>query len=50
MIIEKHGVPKRIYTDNNRESNNKLMNLLARKKGFEWIFNSLGQHNAIGEI
>ena len=50
IIIEKHGTPEKIYSDNGLEFNNAITEKLASDYGLTWIRNSPGHHNAIGAV
>ena len=50
LIIEKHGIPEKIYTDNGLEFNNSLAQEFTAEFGVKWIRNSPGHHNAIGAV
>lgn len=50
LIIDKHGIPEMIYSDNGAEfANQNIRNLCDRYK-LKWIFNSPGHHNAVGLV
>lgn len=49
-IIKKHGVPKRILTDNEKEFDNNMCRELAIKYNFVWDFNSPYHHKSVGAI
>ena len=50
MIIDKHGAPQKIYSDNGLEFNNETIKNLCKNYGIEMIFNSPGHHNSIGAV
>jgi len=50
LIIDKHGIPEMIYTDNGREFNNEEVIRVAKDRGIKLVFNSPGHHNAIGAV
>lgn len=50
LILEKHGIPKCIISDNGLEFANKEVENLALERKFEWKFNSPGNHSSVGAI
>lgn len=50
LIIKKHGIPKRIMTDNGKEFKNSTCGELKRKYNFEWTFASPHHHKTMGAI
>lgn len=50
LIIDKHGPPDTIITDNGLEFNNRLITELAERFGITWKFGSLGHHHATGAV
>lgn len=50
LIIKKHGIPRRILTDNGCEFKNKEIRSLTNKYKFDWIYNSPGNHQTMGVV
>ena len=50
IVINRHGAPQRIYSDNGLEFNNDSIRELSLRYGIEWLFNSPGHHNSIGAV
>lgn len=50
LIIKKHGIPKRILTDNGLEFVNKEVQEMAKKYNIAWDFSSPGHHKTIGAV
>jgi hypothetical protein len=50
FIIKKHGISKRIFTDNGLKFKNEHADEIEDKYVFEWIYNSPGHHKTIGVI
>ncbi|KAM0685254.1 hypothetical protein COBT_003537, partial [Conglomerata obtusa] len=48
LIIEKHGIPKTIYSDNGLEFKNLLTDTLTKKYGFIWNYKSPNHHKSTG--
>ncbi|KAI4291275.1 hypothetical protein PAPHI01_0549 [Pancytospora philotis] len=49
-IIEKHGAPQRILTDNGLEFNNLELKSLLSEYGIEHAFSSPGHHETVGAV
>ncbi|KAF9763576.1 Transposon Tf2-6 polyprotein [Nosema granulosis] len=49
-ILNKHGTPSRILSDNGLEFGNKHVQKLAEEYGFEWAFSSPYHHQTVGAI
>jgi transposase InsO family protein len=50
LIIKKHGIPKRILSDNGLEFVNTKMKCMAERYGFEWVLNSPEHHQTVGAV
>lgn len=50
LILEKHGIPKTILSDNGLEFNNDQIRQLTEEYGFKWLYNSPGHHKTVGAI
>lgn len=50
LIISKHGVPKRILSDNGLEFNNQETKKLCIKYGIKWTYNSPRHHESVGAV
>lgn len=50
LIIKKHGIPKKILTDNGKEFRNANVIALCKIKGIEMIHNSPGHHETMGLV
>ncbi|KAI5150401.1 hypothetical protein ENBRE01_1475 [Enteropsectra breve] len=50
LIIRKHGIPKKILTDNGLEFKNKECQELAHRYKIEWAFNSPDHHETVGGV
>lgn len=50
LIIEKHGIPLRILTDNGLEFNNNHVMAMARQYGISWEFSSPNHHQTVGAV
>ncbi|KAF9760593.1 Retrovirus-related Pol polyprotein from transposon [Nosema granulosis] len=50
LIIQKHGIPKRILTDCGLEFKNKNISDLQDKYGIEWCYSSPEHHNTVGAV
>lgn len=48
LIIEKHGIPKTIYSDNGHEFKNLSTDTLCKKYGFIWNYKSPNYHKSTG--
>lgn len=48
LILEKHGIPQTILTDNGKEFVNKFMNELSNKYQFTWKYSSPYHHKTMG--
>lgn len=49
-ILNKHGIPQKILTDNGTEFKNKMTAELTSKYGFTWVYNSPGNHQTMGAV
>ena len=50
LIIQKHGIPKRILTDCGLEFNNEKTKELSRRLNFTWEFSSPRHHETVGAV
>ncbi|WUR03435.1 reverse transcriptase [Vairimorpha necatrix] len=50
LIIEKHGIPERILTDNGPEFINSDIKDLAEKNGIDWQYSSPEHHETVGAV
>lgn len=50
LIINKHGVPNMILSDNGCEFINNKINQLKEEYNFEWSYNSPGHHQTMGAV
>ncbi|KAF9760999.1 Retrovirus-related Pol polyprotein from transposon [Nosema granulosis] len=50
LIIQKHGIPKRILTDCGLEFKNTHISDLRIKYGIEWLHSSPEHHNTVGAL
>ncbi|WUR04295.1 endonuclease [Vairimorpha necatrix] len=50
LIIEKHGIPERILTDNGLEFINSDIKDLAEKNGIDWQYSSPEHHETVGAV
>ena len=50
VIIDQHGTPESILTDNGLEFNKKTTKLIQEKCGIEWKYNSPGHHKTVGAV
>ena len=48
LIIEKHGTPEKILTDQGKEFDNQYMQSMSTAYGFKWIFASPRHHETVG--
>ncbi|KRH93398.1 pol polyprotein [Pseudoloma neurophilia] len=46
--IDKHGIPTMFYSDMGREFDNKTIQKNSKLLGFDWIYNSPHNHQAVG--
>ncbi|WUR04954.1 endonuclease [Vairimorpha necatrix] len=50
LIIEKHGIPERILTDNGPEFINSDIKDLAEKNGIDWQYSKPEHHETVGAV
>ena len=50
LIISKHGIPKRILSDNGLEFRNEHITKLCKDFNFEWEFSSPRHHETVGGV
>ena len=50
LIIEKHGTPEKILTDQGKEFDNQYMQSMSTAYGFKWIFASPRHHETVGAV
>ena len=50
LIIEKHGTPEKILTDQGTEFENSKIQELAKEYGIKWIFASPRHHETVGAV
>ena len=50
LIIEKHGTPEKILTDQGKEFDNQLIQALAHTYGFKWLLSSPRHHETVGAV
>lgn len=48
LIFGKHGIPKKIITDNGLELNNQFTRQFPTYYGIDWTYNSPYHHNTVG--
>ena len=50
LIVNRHGIPESILTDNGAEFNNAAIKNIQKNYGIEWKFNSPGHHETVGAV
>lgn len=50
LVINRHGIPESILTDNGLEFNNTAIRNIQEKYGVEWKYNSPGHHKTVGAV
>ncbi|MGL4850996.1 MAG: reverse transcriptase domain-containing protein [Clostridium sp.] len=50
LILDRHGTPERILSDNGLEFGNKQIQQLAEGYGFTWVYSSPYHHQTVGAV